>query len=412
MEASTPYVKNGWVSLFAIFIFFFNSFALPLGFTFTLLLTPVWLYFLYDHGNTALFITLTIPFVVYMFIHLAIGVVIPYYVLSLIILVCMIAFLVASYHYIRSPQYNWDGIFRDIMVLNFIFTLISLVLLFIPFLKPLVWYMVPISKNIENLPRLKLFTPEASHYSFLLAPICIYFLSRMLFFKTTGKLLMFVLIFLPLVLSFSFSVLGDLILSSIIMLVMYSGRIFPSTKRQLIFIIILAAGCVALYFVNTFFADNVVFHRIRNIFTGDDTSARGRTYESFILANKIIAQKSYWWGIGLGQLKLLGRNIILQYYFYSKIPDVIRIPNAAAETIIYFGYVGFTLRMFIEFFLFFKTKVYKNPFRFWLFLFVFIYQFTGSFITNPIEYLIWIFAFSPVFPEFIQLKMKKVLPKS
>jgi hypothetical protein len=402
MEASTPYVKKGWVSLFTLFIFFFNTFALPLGFTFTLLLTPVWFYFIYQQKDVTLFLTLLLPFFLYMLIHLVIGVVIPYYLISFIIIMCMISFLIVAAHYIKDPAYDWDSIFRDIAVLNFILTLISLLFLFIPFLKPLVWYLVPTSKGLENLPRLKLFAPEASHYSFLFAPIAIYFLSRMLFFKTSGKFLMILMIALPLILSFSFSVLGDLLISTIIILFLYSGRIFPSTKRQLLFITVLALCCITLYLASIFYAHNPLFLRIANIFSGDDTSARGRTYESFILANKIVAQKSYWWGIGLGQLKLLGRTIIIHYYTYTNIPDVIRIPNAAAETIIYFGYVGFVLRLLIELLLFVKTKVYKNPFRFWLFLFVFIYQFTGSYITNAAEYLIWIFAFMPVFPEFIK----------
>lgn len=404
MEASTPYVKKGWVSLFALFVFFFNTFALPLGFTFTLLLTPVWFYFMYQQKNVPLFLTLLLPFVVYMFIHFAIGVVIPYYLLSFVILACTIAFVVVAAHYIRRAEYNWDGIFRDIAVLNFIFTLISLILLFIPFLKPLVWYLIPASKGLENLPRLKLFTPEASHYSFLFAPIAIYFMSRMLFFKTSGKFLVILMIALPLILSFSFSVLGDLFISTIIILFLYSGRIFPSTKRQLLFIVIIAAPCGLLYLVSIFYAHNPLFLRIANVLSGDDTSARGRTYESFILANKIVAQKSSWWGIGLGQLKLLGRIIIIQYYHYVNIPGVIRIPNASAETIIYFGYVGFIIRLIVELFLFIKTKVWQNPFRFWLFLFVFIYQFSGSYITNAVEYLIWLFVFMPVFPEFIKKK--------
>ncbi|MGZ5242366.1 MAG: hypothetical protein ACXWW0_00725 [Bacteroidia bacterium] len=85
-------------------------------------------------------------------------------------------------------------------------------------------------------------------------------------------------------------------------------------------------------------------------------------------------------------------------------PIAVRIPNAAAETIIYFGYIGFAIRIGLQLFLFIKTKVYRHPFRLWLFLFVFIYQFTGSYITNFAEYLIWMLAFSSLFPEFVKAK--------
>ena len=155
------------------------------------------------------------------------------------------------------------------------------------------------------------------------------------------------------------------------------------------------------------YPSNPLFVRIHNIFNGDDTSARGRTYEAFILAHKIIAQRSFLWGIGPGQLKLIGRETIIQYYYYFDIPKVIRIPNAAAETIVYFGYVGFVFRLLIEIALFFITKIYQHPYRLWLFSFVFIYQFTGSYITNVAEYLVWLIVFSPVFPEFIKHKTNR-----
>jgi hypothetical protein len=44
--------------------------------------------------------------------------------------------------------------------------------------------------------------------------------------------------------------------------------------------------------------------------------------------------------------------------------------------------------------------VWTNYYRLLLFLFVFIYQFTGSFITNVAEYVIWILAFTNTFHQF------------
>ena len=76
------------------------------------------------------------------------------------------------------------------------------------------------------------------------------------------------------------------------------------------------------------------------------------------------------------------------------------IPNAAAETLAIFGWTGLVLRILVEIFLFFYTRVWTNYYRLLLFLFVFIYQFTGSFITNIAEYVIWILAFTNVFHQF------------
>src|SRR5690606_31566754 len=125
----------------------------------------------------------------------------------------------------------------------------------------------------------------------------------------------------------------------------------------------------------------------------------GRTYEAFIIADHVAALKSKLWGIGPAQLKFIARDSIVQYYHYMKIPEVIRIPNASAESIVWYGYVGFALRILLQLFLFVKTKVWQNPFRLWLFLFVFIYQFTGSYITNSYEYLLWILVFLPLFKD-------------
>ena len=110
--------------------------------------------------------------------------------------------------------------------------------------------------------------------------------------------------------------------------------------------------------------------------------------------------KSHAFGIGAGQVKILGATIIRDYYFYPLDYNGIAIPNAAAETITIFGWVGFSLRILIELLLFFYTKVWTNYFRMLLFVFIFVYQFTGSFVTNIAEYVIWILAFTNVFREF------------
>ena len=400
MATNVINIKHGGVWIFSIFIFFFNTFLLPEGFTYTLLLTPVWIYFLYLQGKLNIALLFLAPFTIYAIIHLALGVYISYYFISVTVMVALIFFLIAGAIFLANPETNLDLIFRDLAILNFIFTAISIPLLFFPPLKHLVWYTVPISPNI-NFPRLKLFTEEASHYSFLLAPVAIYFYSRIIFFKTTNPVLTVCIITLPLILSFSFGVLSCLLLSGLLIGIVYFKRVFSTVKRRFLVLVLAGLFVISLIVIYKLFPDNPLFVRIHNIFNGDDTSARGRTYESFILANKIIAQKSFLWGIGPGQLKLIGRDIIVQYYYYSKIPKVIRIPNACAETIIYFGYIGFALRILIELTLFVTTRVYKNPYRLWLFLFVFIYQFTGSYITNVAEYIVWLLVFSPVFAAYI-----------
>jgi len=411
MEANHLNQKQGWVWILSLLIFFFNSFLLPDGLTVTLLFFPLWIYILYSQKRLPVVGAFIIPLLLYMAIHLANGVDIKFYLISLAMVIGVISFLVVFQKAASSAMVNWDLIFRDIAVLNFIFVLISLLFLYIPTLKPVTWYLVPITPNIPVIPRLKLFASEASHYSFWLAPIALYFYSRKLLFETKGSWFALIIVTIPLILSFSFGVLASILISFIMLLIIYFKRImaFYGNRQFLISVTLIFTGL--LLFAWYKYPDNVVFLRLHDMMKGDDTSARGRTYEAFILARKIMIQKSELFGIGLGQLKLIGRTIIIQYYFYGNIPTTIRIPNATAETLVYFGYVGLALRFFIEFFCFFKTKVYSNPYRFWLFLFVFIYQFTGSYLTNAAEYIVWILAFSNIFPEFNLNKGKQSILK-
>lgn len=261
------------------------------------------------------------------------------------------------------------------------------------------WYVMSISEGIAPMPRLKLFTPEASHYSLIFSPIFIYFSLRWLLYRMKKPLLTLLMICIPLILSFSLGVLAALFISLLLLFVLryrsWFRQVFPPIKLLLVLI----GFAFLLLFIYYVFPDNPLYSRLENLLKGTDTSGRGRTYEAFILADKIAALKSRLWGIGPGQLKLIGRETIVQYYYYTNIPEVVRIPNVSAETIACYGYIGFALRLLVEWILFFKTKVWDNPFRLWLFLFLFIYQLTGSYLTNAYEYILWILAFTPIFKD-------------
>ena len=137
-----------------------------------------------------------------------------------------------------------------------------------------------------------------------------------------------------------------------------------------------------------------------------------RTTNAFYLASKILQKKNPCWGIGEGQLKLIGAEIIKNFYGYDADIDItmIAIPNATAETLVTFGWIGLCIRLLLEIGLFFRTRVWKNYYRLALFLFIFFYQFTGSFLTNNGEYVIWILAFTNVFAQF-DVKQKLYLSR-
>jgi hypothetical protein len=122
------------------------------------------------------------------------------------------------------------------------------------------------------------------------------------------------------------------------------------------------------------------------------------------MAYRIAAERSLVFGSGLGQIKELAPEIVQKYYNYWGELDVVRIPNAMAETLAIFGYAGVFLRIAISFYFFVHTRVLNNYYRTALFIFIFIYQFTGSYLTNMVEYVIWALAFSGKFEMFDKKK--------
>ena len=207
------------------------------------------------------------------------------------------------------------------------------------------------------------------------------------------------MIFLPLVLSFSFGVMAALLISGIVTFI-FNFRSLVRKRRVFNGLFFFSGLSVILVSVIYFFFQNSFFAlRLINIFSGRDSSGKGRTSDAFFLADKLLEKKDEYWGVGFGQIKLIGSDVIRHYYMYGE-NFVATIPNAVAETYTILGWTGVTLRMFVEIFFFFHTRVWTNYYRLWLFLFIFIFQFAGSFITNVAEYVIWLLAFTNVFDEF------------
>lgn len=393
--------------LLAVLYFFFNSLFLPQGLLYTAILTPFFLWWLYKQRSLNriwyffLFTILFIP------IHIYLGIEMWYYLRSYIMLFTSVVFAICLYVFLKK-QHNMDLLFRQILVLNFLFMLVALLLLPIPQLKGIFWYLKEFSPGAGTIPRLKMLTYEASYYSLMLVPVAIYFYLRLLLLKNKRPWFIFMMVTLPLLLSLSLGVIGGILLT-FLCLFCYNIRIFLY-KRSVIRFILLGIAVIILCSLGLFIFDpgNPLFDRISNIFSGEDTSFRGRTYESFILAWKIAKQKSVFFGCGPGQAKIVGISVFQNYYGY--LPPVVRIPNTLSDTLATYGLIGLFIRLTFTVYLFFKTKVTRNYYQLALFIFMFIYQFTGSFMTNIVEYVIWILAFTPVFKEFDRkIILEKVL---
>jgi hypothetical protein len=149
-----------------------------------------------------------------------------------------------------------------------------------------------------------------------------------------------------------------------------------------------------------FFPINPLSIRIHNLKNGLDTSGRGRTYESFEIAWRVLQLNYPLTGIGLGQFKLIGRDVLLYYYKYHTIPAIVRLPNALAETLVAFGILGALFRLLFQVYFAIKGTIFNNVFQTSLFFSLFIYQFTGGFLFHSFEYYFWVLAFTPIFKNF------------
>jgi hypothetical protein len=262
------------------------------------------------------------------------------------------------------------------------------------------WIEQNLTQGIKDFRRMKLFTYEASHYATLMVPLFCFYLLQYLFKQNIIKgWLLIPMIILPLVLSMSFGVIACLVMSGMIAYLLYFSRL---TRLRRVFNAVVFAGVVLIigaFVVYFFFEDSFFVLRLTNVLNGQDSSGKGRAYDAYILAQQLVQMKNPYWGVGLGQIKIIGADVIGNYYLYNQ-DFVATIPNAVAETFAVFGWIGLTLRFLAEFFFFSYTRVWTNYYRLWLFLFIFLFQFIGSFITNIAEYVIWILAFTEVFRQF------------
>lgn len=380
--------------------FFFNILFLPEGLLYTLLLSPlIWVYCFRKtkHIIEVKMLMAFLPFIVFHFLN---GVEYKSYFISFTLIYLTIVFVFGAYYWINN-NHRLQSFFSLITTANFGFTVLAIILFFTP-LAGLLWTFRDLTTNIESYPRLQMLTYEPSYYSTLLAPLVLYYLSRIMTAASSlsNSVSHLFILLVPLVLSFSLGVIACIAISLVLFGFIAFNQVRKSTSLFRFYLILVVGVISLLVLLFVFIPDNPLSQRLGDMFSGRDTSAKGRTFEAMYLAWQIASEKSLWFGVGPGQLKIVGEPIIRSFYNYS-VDDiaVVRIPSAVGETLAVFGVLGVILRFFLEVYLFFKTRTYTNVFRLLVFLYIFIYQFTGSFITNIAEYVLWVFAFSQVFQE-------------
>jgi hypothetical protein len=396
---------------FAFVYFFINSLALPLGLLYTTLLTPVFYIWLLIKGKKYILLAFLLPSVLFVVPHLLNGVDIVDYTKSYILLFTTYIFGYTFFIFIEKKPYLLEPIYNKLLKTNFLLTLAAIFSLFTSY-QYLFWTSSLVSASLADFPRLTMFTYEPSYYSTLLAPLFLFFFLKFFLRANATNFYKLSMLGLSLMLSFSLGVLASILISIAVFFFINYIKIFTKSRFFKWFISIIVLIFSALIFLLLFYPGNPLFIRLQDIMAGTDTSAKGRTFEAFELAYIIAQLKSIWWGVGVGQVKTVGYETIINYYKYPReLFPVVRIPNAFAETLAVFGIAGIAVRLFVQIYLFFKTKVSTNQYRTLLFFYVFIYQFTGSFLTNIAEYVIWIMAFSNCFAQFNKDRLNENLQK-
>jgi hypothetical protein len=387
---------------FVFLYFFINPLGLPWGLTYTTLLTPVFYYWVVVTRKKEILLPFAVVAATFFIAHYINGIVLSNYIFSLLNMAAIYVFSQAVYTFLKTCR-DPDKIFRRMLNWNFALCILAIPFYFYHPFNDFIWISQAYTTGVTNFLRLKGFTYEASYYATIFTPFFLFFFWQIILKQNkTNIWLLSILLFVPYLFSFSLGVIIALVMAFCIAWLIHFNTL--TTKRRVLKGVALTSVVLfgALLLMSVFFPDNALFIRIGNILSGNDISDKARTSDAFILASKILAKRNQWWGIGEGQIKVLGTDLIMQYYHYT--PDFrkeyIAIPNAVAETLVNFGWIGIILRFLTEIILFFYTRVWNNYFRLTLFLFIFIYQFTGSFITSNGEYVAWILAFTNAFHQF------------
>jgi hypothetical protein len=387
----------------AVIYFFLNCLFLPEGLQYTTLLTPLFLWYLYKTKPVVPYVLFFAITSAYAIIHFKLGVQPIYYLRSWFLAFCSFTFALTVYQYFKQAA-NAEKIFDKIALYNLFLVPVAFVALFIHPVNQYFWYYKAISPGIEAFPRLSMLTYEASYYGLLFAPVYLYLLLKIFLNRSQHLWRHTAMVIIPLTLSLSFGIIATLAIAMAVILTLNLKTIFDKPLKRRLLIAFITAAITSAVLIIFIFPDNPIAHRIQNIFSYKDTSFRGRTNEALEVALKIADAKSRLFGVGFGQIKVVGHDVYFNFYRFTY--PVVRIPNTLAEALAMFGVIGLSLRLILVILLFFKTRVYNNIYRLAVFIFVFIYQFQGSFMFNIAELAMWAIAFSPAFKQFDRNNLK------
>ena len=279
---------------FAVIYFFFNTVGLPFGLTYMALLGPlfyVWVLLTRKKEVLLPFFVLMLPFII---MHIfVVGVDIRSYGFSLLNILLVYIFCQAFFTFLKVCN-DIEKIFRTILILNFICCVAGIILLFTPY-ADLFWIEQTFTEGVFNFRRFKLLTYEASYYATLFTPLFFFFLLQYVFRLNTIKSFWLIpMLILPFILSFSIGVIAIVGFSVFAVMIIYFRPLIKKSRiiNALIYLAAISGAAIAILVV--YFRHNPLFIRVINIFSGSDSSTKGRTAEAYYLARRLLEEKNEW----------------------------------------------------------------------------------------------------------------------
>ena len=181
MDSESNIVINRYIP-FACIYFFCNSLFLPEGLLYTTFLTPLFFYQLIKDKKTNYFIAFIAIITLFFLVHFVQGVNEIFYVRSYILFMAVAVFCIWFIGFCTKVQ-SLEKIFTYILYINALLIPVALLALKFDLVKEYFWYLAPITSGVPIIPRLKMFTYEASYYSLLLIPIAFYAIWNFLLFR-------------------------------------------------------------------------------------------------------------------------------------------------------------------------------------------------------------------------------------
>ncbi len=379
--------------LLVLIFFIFNAVFLPPPLLWINFLSIFYIFKVLNSKSILIFIGFIFLLGMFSIIHFYNGVDFESYRNSSLIYILVAYTAIAVRVYIVNNSDKIDAFYKLMVKYNFVLYIVGLLLFFLEIPSKV---FIVYDYGGRDLPRMRGLLYEPSYYALFLTPWVIYAMLKNIKSKASkSDLKYFLLLIIPFIATVSIGVISALFLALVIVGVL---RVFSYMKLNRKVMLITTAIFFALIILVLLYP-HVILSRVASILNGEDGSANQRTIGSLDVSYQIMKERSTLFGIGSGQIKTIGKEIFNNYFNYQEY-NLPRIPNAIGETMATFGFVGLAIRLIIEFLIFIKFRVHKNNYLLTLFLFLFIYQFTGSFITSTMEYIFWLFLTIPVFREF------------